>query len=110
LLHIDASKLGRIDGIGHRITGDRTWNHNRGIGWATVRLAIDAHLRAAFAQPLPDEKAVSCVQFLRRGEADHAKLGVRIGKPPCNPSPIDATGIGRAAHASASHPRAAFRR
>ncbi|MCW2492622.1 MAG: Integrase, catalytic region, partial [Frankiales bacterium] len=33
LLHIDTKKLGRIDGIGHRITGDRTKNRNRGIGW-----------------------------------------------------------------------------
>ena len=33
LLHIDTKKLGRIDGIGHRITGDRSLNRNRGIGW-----------------------------------------------------------------------------
>jgi tRNA U34 2-thiouridine synthase MnmA/TrmU len=24
LIHLDTKKLGRIDGIGHRITGDRT--------------------------------------------------------------------------------------
>ena len=29
LLHIDIKKLGRIDGIGHRITGDRTGQSNR---------------------------------------------------------------------------------
>lgn len=32
LLHIDIKTLGRIDGVGHRITGDRTKNHNRGTG------------------------------------------------------------------------------
>lgn len=29
LIHIDIKKLGRIDGIGHRITGDRTGQSNR---------------------------------------------------------------------------------
>ena len=78
LLHIDTKKLGRIDGVGHRITGDRTKNHNRGIGWDMVHLAIDDHSRVSFAQVLPDEKAVSCVQFLRQALAYYASLGVRI--------------------------------
>jgi transposase InsO family protein len=78
LLHIDTKKLGRIDGVGHRITGDRTKNHNRGIGWDMVHLAIDDHSRVSFAQVLPDEKALSCVQFLRQAVAYYASLGVRI--------------------------------
>ena len=78
LLHIDTKKLGRIDGIGHRITGDRTKSHNRGIGWDMVHLAIDDHSRVSFAQVLPDEKAVSCVQFLRQAVTYYASLGVRI--------------------------------
>ena len=78
LLHIDTKKLGRIDGIGHRITGDRRKNHNRGIGWDLVHLAIDDHSRVSFGQVLPDEKAVSCVQFLRQAVAYYAELGVRI--------------------------------
>jgi transposase InsO family protein len=78
LLHIDTKKLGRIAGIGHRITGDRTQNRNRGIGWDMVHLAIDDHSRVSFAQVLHDEKAVSCVQFLRQAVAYYASLGVRI--------------------------------
>jgi transposase InsO family protein len=78
LLHIDTKKLGRIDGVGHRITGDRTKNHNRGIGWDMVHLAIDDHSRVSFAQVLSDETAVSCVQFLRQAVAYYASLGVRI--------------------------------
>jgi transposase InsO family protein len=78
LLHLDTKKLGRIDGVGHRITGDRTKNHNRGIGWDMVHLAIDDHSRVSFAQVLPDEKAASCVQFLRQAVAYYASLGVRI--------------------------------
>lgn len=47
LLHIDIKKLGRIRGVGHRITGDRTLNRNRGIGWDAVHLAIDDHSRVS---------------------------------------------------------------
>lgn len=78
LLHIDIKKLGRIQGIGHRITGDRTLNRNRGIGWDAVHLAIDDHSRVSFAQVLPDETAASCVSFLREAVAHYAGLGVRI--------------------------------
>lgn len=77
LLHIDTKRLGRIEGIGHRITGDRSYRH-RGVGWDMVHLAIDDHSRVSFAQVLSDEKAVSCVQFLRQAVAYYASLGVRI--------------------------------
>jgi hypothetical protein len=43
LLHIDTKKLGRIDGVGHRITDDRR-SRQRGIGWDAVHLAIDDHV------------------------------------------------------------------
>lgn len=77
LLHIDTKRLGRIEGVGHRITGDRSYRH-RGVGWDMVHLAIDDHSRVSFAQVLTDEKAVSCVQFLRQAVAYYAGLGVRI--------------------------------
>ena len=46
LIHIDIKKLGRIDGIGHRITGDRRGQSNRrgrgeGLGWEFVHVCID---------------------------------------------------------------------
>jgi len=44
LLHIDTKRLGRIQRIGHRITGKRQ-HHNRGIGWDAVHLAIDDNSR-----------------------------------------------------------------
>lgn len=78
LLHIDTKKLGRIDGIGHRITGDRSQNRNRGIGWDLVHLAIDDHSRVSFAQVLPDETSASCIAFLRAAVDYYAGLGVRI--------------------------------
>lgn len=80
LLHIDTKRLGRIQGVGHRITGDRTRNRNRGIGWDAVHLAIDDHSRVSFARILPDEGALSCAQFLREAVAYFASLGVRIDR------------------------------
>ncbi len=77
LLHIDTKRLGRIQGVGHRITGQRQ-HRNRGIGWDAVHLAIDDHSRVSFARVLNDEKAISCVQFLRQAVDYYASLGVRV--------------------------------
>jgi transposase InsO family protein len=80
LLHIDTKRLGRIRGLGHRITGDRSRNRNPGIGWDTVHLAIDDHSRVSFALIMADEGALSCAQFLREAVAYYAGLGVRIDR------------------------------
>jgi transposase InsO family protein len=78
LLHIDTKRLGRIEGVGHRITGDRRLNRRKGKGWDAVHLAIDDHSRVSFAQVLGDETALSCVQFLQDAVAYYASIGVRI--------------------------------
>ena len=77
LLHIDTKRLGRIRGVGHRITGERQ-HRNRGIGWDAVHLAIDDHSRVSFARILPTEAGLCCVQFLREAVDYYATLGVRI--------------------------------
>ena len=42
LIHLDTKKLGRIDGIGHRITGDRRGQSSkRGTGWEALHVAVD---------------------------------------------------------------------
>src|SRR4051812_46312703 len=65
LIHIDIKKLGRIDGIGHRITGDRTGQSNqRGIGWEYLHVAVDDASRLAFTAMLPNERKESAVAFL----------------------------------------------
>ena len=61
LIHIDIKKLGRIDGIGHRITGDRTGQSNRraagrGLGWEYLHVAIGDRSRLAFTPLLPSER------------------------------------------------------
>ncbi len=55
LIHIDIKKLGKIDGVGHRITGDRRGQSNRrargeGIGWEFVHVCIEDASRIAFVQ------------------------------------------------------------
>jgi len=65
LLHVDIEKLGRIDGIGHRITGNRTGQSSkRGTGWEYLRVAIDDASRLAFTAMPPDERKESAVAFL----------------------------------------------
>jgi transposase InsO family protein len=78
LLHLDIKKLGRIDGVGHRITGDRAKNRKRGIGWDAVHLAIDDHSRVSYALIKADEGGDACAEFLRQAVAHYAGLGVRI--------------------------------
>jgi transposase InsO family protein len=79
LIHIDIKKLGRIDGIGHRITGHHAGHHRaRGAGWECVHVAIDDNARVAFTQILPDEKKESAVAFLEAALAFYARLGVTV--------------------------------
>src|SRR5262249_57187766 len=72
LIHIDIKKLGKIDGIGHRITGDRRGQSNRrargeGLGWEFVHVCIDDASRIAFSRVLKDEKKASATAFLKEG-------------------------------------------
>lgn len=83
LIHIDIKKLGRIDGVGHRITGDRRGQSNRrvrgqGLGWEFVHVCIDDASRIAFSQVMKDEKKASAVTFLKAAVAYYASLGVRV--------------------------------
>ena len=79
LIHIDSKKLGRIDGIGHRITGDRTGQSNkRGTGWEALHVAIDDASRLAYTEILPDEKKTSATAFLERALVFFARHGVTV--------------------------------
>jgi transposase InsO family protein len=82
LIHIDIKKLGRIDGIGHRITGDRTGQSNRrGTGWEYVHVAVDDASRLAYTELLPTERKDSAVAFTARAIdwfAEHRVIVERI--------------------------------
>jgi transposase InsO family protein len=85
LIHIDIKKLGRIDGIGHRITGDRRGQSSRrsrgqGLGWEFVHVCIDDASRIAFAQVMPDEKKESATAFLKAALAYYQSLGVTVAR------------------------------
>ena len=79
LIHVDTKKLGRIDGIGHRITGQCSGMvKNRGIGWDLVHVCVDDASRLAYTEVLPDEKKESACAFLTRALAFFARHGVSV--------------------------------
>jgi len=83
LIHLDIKKLGRIDGIGHRITGNRAGQSNRrargeGLGWEFVHVAIDDASRIAFARVMANEKKRSATAFLRAALSYYQSLGIKV--------------------------------
>ena len=58
LIHIDIKKLGKLNQVGHRITGDRQSN-SRGVGWEFLHVCIDDASRVGFSQIKPDKRAYS---------------------------------------------------
>ncbi len=77
LIHIDTKKLGRIERMGHRITGERK-DSVEGAGWEFLFVAIDDHARIGFTDMYPDERKTSAVQFLENTIAYFRSLGVRV--------------------------------
>ena len=84
MIHIDIKKLGRIEGIGHRITGDRKGQSNPrsrkqgGKGWEYLHLAVDDHSRLAYSEILPDETRKSCLTFLFNALRFFRSHGVKV--------------------------------
>jgi transposase InsO family protein len=84
MIHIDIKKLGRIEGIGHRITGNRIGQSaprsrkQGGKGWEYLHLAVDDHSRLAYSEILPDETRRSCLKFLFNALRFYREHGVRI--------------------------------
>jgi transposase InsO family protein len=90
LVHIDVKKLGRIEGgAGKRVGGRRPGSYRprrldaagnaRGtIGWEFVHVAIDDHSRLAYAEVLPDEKALTAIGFLQRAVGFFARYGIHV--------------------------------
>lgn len=79
LIHLDTKKLGRIGGIGHRITGERGGqSRHRGIGWEHLHVAIDDASRLAFTELMPDERQDSACAFLAHALAFFAAHGITV--------------------------------
>jgi transposase InsO family protein len=77
LIHIDTKKLGRIEKMGHRITGNRR-DSTEGARWEFLFVAIDDHARIGFTDLYPDERKSSAVQFLGNTVAYFKSLGVSV--------------------------------
>jgi len=73
LLHIDVKKLGRIEGVGHRITGVRKRPR---AGWEFAHVCIDDASRVTYVEMLANERKQTSIGFLRRAVAWFAKRGV----------------------------------
>jgi transposase InsO family protein len=85
LVHVDIKKLARIDGLGHRVDGDRSRHVNRGrgrrraaIGYEYVHVCVDDATRLAYAEVLADERATTAVGFLRRAVRFFKSFGIRV--------------------------------
>jgi len=83
MIHLDIKKLGRINGIGHRITGDRKGQSNlrargKGPGWEFVHVAIDDASRIAFAKVMNSERRRSATAFLKAALAYYGSLGIKV--------------------------------
>jgi len=77
LLHVDVKKLGRIAGVGHRITGDRR-GQVKGVGWEYVHVAIDDASRLVYVEVLGDEDAATATAFLWRALGWFRRHGIRV--------------------------------
>jgi len=81
LLHMDSSSYARFERPGHRVTGDRSQSL-RGrsvetrVGYDFAHAVVDDHTRLAYAELLPDERAVTVVAFTERALAFFARHGI----------------------------------
>ena len=77
LLHLDTKKLGRIDGLGHRITGNRR-DTRRGAGWEFLHVAIDDAAASPTPRSCPTSARRDASAFLNRALAWFGGHGVTV--------------------------------
>ena len=77
LVHLDTKKLGRIERMSHRVTGDRR-DSVKGAGWEFLFVAVDDHARLSFTQMKPNERKDCALAFLRATVKYFTQLGVKI--------------------------------
>lgn len=79
LIHLDIKTLGKIDGVGHRITGHHPSHRRaRGVGHEHLHVAIDDASRLAYTEILPSLGKHDATAFLARAIDWFARLGVGV--------------------------------
>jgi transposase InsO family protein len=79
LVHLDTKKLGRFQGIGHRITGRYVgFNQVRGLGWEFAHVCVDDASRLSYVELLDDEKGDTAAGFLERALRWFREHGIRV--------------------------------
>jgi transposase InsO family protein len=86
LIHLDIKKLGRIAGVGHRVTGSRSSQNRQrrlnrrtgGLGWEFVHVAVDDATRLAYAEVLSDERGATAAGFVHRAIAWFSSFGITV--------------------------------
>ena len=80
LVHVDVKKLGKVAGVGHRITGQRRvgGGHQRGPGWEFVHVCVDDCTRLAYVEVLESERQDAVCGFLARAVAWFAGHGIGV--------------------------------
>jgi transposase InsO family protein len=79
LIHLDIKTLGKIDGIGHRITGYHAGHHRaRGVGHEHLHVAIDDASRLAYTEILPTLGQHDATAFLERALAWYGRHGITV--------------------------------
>jgi transposase InsO family protein len=86
LIHVDVKKLGRIRGVGHRISGSRASQHKKrhegrrtgALGWEFVHVCVDDATRLAYVEVLADERGATAAGFLRRAVQWFKGMGIIV--------------------------------
>ncbi len=82
LLHMDSTSYARFEQPGHAVTGDRSreqgWmRRETRVGYDYAHAVVDDHSRLAYAEFLPDERAVTVVAFTELALAFFERHGIR---------------------------------
>lgn len=81
LVHVDIKKLGRIpNGGGWRAHGveNRDQSKKNRVGYTFLHSMVDDHSRLAYSEFCPDEKANTCIRFIKRARDWFAEHGIMI--------------------------------
>ena len=76
-LHVDTKRLGRFDGVGHRITRKRSFGSKKQ-GFEFAFVAVDDASRLSYVELLADERSEAACAFLARAVSWFAKQNVRV--------------------------------